>query len=504
MKNLTSQSLSKRAPKSRKKRFWLLIILLLFLFLLVLIGVMIYQTHKPLPAGLSMEAPVRLVKDTDVEFLYDLTYKKAGQTVYEQMIFERIIKAIEEAEQFIVVDMFLFNGYYKKEQSFPPLSRKLTDALIAQRNRHPQMPILIITDEVNTSYGSHPSEELELLEASGIPTSITDVDPLRDSSPLYSGIWRMFMQGFGQSGKGWIPNLMADTAPDMTLRSYMKLLNVKANHRKIIATEKTLIVPSANAHDASFYNSNTGFAVKGDIIGDALLSEQAALNLSESELTVPDFDFESMAQAGADGEANGEANVQLRFLTEGKILQRVLQSLAATESGDTVWMAMFYLADRQVIQELLQAAERGVQIRLILDPNENAFGNDKIGLPNRPVASELLEKSDKQIQIRWYNTGKEQFHSKLMFIEQKDQITIHNGSANFTTRNLADLNLESNLEIQASPDSRLAQQVRQYFQRLWGNDGAEFTLDYEAYEDKTVALKKAMYALQRWLGFTTY
>jgi HKD family nuclease len=487
-----------KKTKTRRIKIWLIVLIAV---IALFAGVMLYQTHKPLPPGISMEGPVHRVADQDIEFLSDLTYKKEtsdplNPTVQEQMIFDRIYQAIEDAEQFIVIDMFLFNGYYKLGQSYPPLSATLTDKLIAQKGKHPQMSIVVITDEINTSYGSHPSPELDRLQAAGIRTVETDVDPLRDSSPLYSAGWRLFAQWFGHFGRGWLPNPMADQAPEMSVRSYLKLLNVKANHRKVIATERTLIVPSANAHDASFYNSNSGIAVNGSgIVGDALASELAAGRLTDSNLQLPIYTPQAEQEAG---------DIEVRLLTEGKILQHVLQDLAQASSGDTVWMGMFYLADRQVIRELLAASARGAQVRLILDPNENAFGNDKIGLPNRPVAAELLEKSSRRIAIRWYNTNEEQYHTKLMLVKKKDRVLISNGSANLTTRNLDDLNLETNLDVSAPPDSRIARQVLQYFDRLWNNEGAEFTLDCSAYEDKTVWLKRVMYTLQGWLGFTTF
>jgi HKD family nuclease len=362
--------------------------------------------------------------------------------------------------------------------------------------KYPQISIVVITDAINTSYGSHPSPELERLEAAGIRTVLTDVDPLRDSTPLYSAGWRIFAQWFGQSGKGWISNKMADMAPDMTLRSYLKLLNVKANHRKVIATEKTVILPSANAHDASFNNSNSAFEVKGDIIADVLESEQAAINMSHSDIKLPSYN-----RTGS-----GSGNIGVQLLTEGKILEHLLRDVSEAGPGDALWMGMFYLADRQVVKQLLEASDRGVQIRLILDPNENAFGNEKIGIPNRPVASELLAKSNDRIQIRWYNTSEEQYHTKLMMIEHQDQerVVIHNGSANFTTRNLADLNLETNLKVAAPKDSEVAQDIHRYFNRLWNNEGAEFTVDYSAYRDETVLLKRLLYRMQVWLGFTTF
>ncbi len=358
----------------------------------------------------------------------------------------------------------------------------------------PGLQVIVLSDEVNTSYGSHPARELEKLKAAGIPCLITPTDQLRDSTPFYSAVWRTFLQWFGQTGKGWIPNPMANTAPPMTLRSYLELFNVKANHRKAVITENTAIVMSANAHDASFYNSNIGFEVKGSaLIEDSLTAEQAVSDLAGGP-KLPEYK--------SDGRESGDTGVQL--LTEGKIYSHLLDTIKASKPGDTIWMGMFYLADRSVIRELLQAAERGVKINLILDPNQNAFGQDKIGIPNRPVARELMEKSNGRIEIRWYNTLKEQYHTKLLMVTNATQSVILGGSANFTPRNLDDLNLENNLLVTAPSGSRVAQETGAYFRRLWSNDGAQYTLDYPAYEDKMVPVKRVLYRLQGLLGFTTF
>src|SRR5690348_5463488 len=82
------------------RKHWLLSIVLFWVIWLS--AVMFYQTHKTLPAGISMEGPLHHVTDNNIHFLYDLTYKKLGKTVQEQMIFDHVFKAIEEAEQFIV------------------------------------------------------------------------------------------------------------------------------------------------------------------------------------------------------------------------------------------------------------------------------------------------------------------------------------------------------------------------------------------------------------------
>ncbi len=249
------------------------------LLILWLIAVMLYQTYKPLPPGISYESPEYRVQN--VEFLHDLTYPSAdGQMQHEQQIFQRMLQVVEDAEQFVVVDMFLFNNYQHKGQNFPPVSQEFTDALIAKKMKQPDMNIWFITDEVNTNYNSAPNPLLEQLKQADIQVVITNVDPLRDSTPVYSAVWRTFFQWFGQSGKGWIPNLMASDSPDVTVRSYLKLLNVKANHRKVVVSEKTAIVSSGNIHDPSAYHSNIGFEVTGPIIGDIIQSEQAVVNMS--------------------------------------------------------------------------------------------------------------------------------------------------------------------------------------------------------------------------------
>ncbi|WP_068776689.1 phospholipase D family protein [Paenibacillus sp. FJAT-26967] len=468
------------------------------------------HTNKPLPPGLSFEGEAHQVDNVD--FLYDLSFQKDGGYQQEQMIFDRVGRAIAEAKKFVVIDMFLFNGYYHEDQSFPPLSDKLANQLLEAKQKNPDLQIAVVTDEVNTTYGSHQAPEIDRLKEAGISVVYTDTVPLRDSVPLYSAFWRIGLQWFGQSGEGWLPNPMADNAPKVTLRSYLKLFNVKANHRKVVATDQTVLLLSANPHDASFNNSNIGFEIKGSsgFIAEVLATEQAASDMSGGP-KLPVLDKVSGGDKSGGGASSSRAEaesgnpVTARLLTEGKIYSRLLKSIEEAQPGDEIRMGMFYLADRQVMDRLLRASERGAHVQLLLDPNENAFGRSKIGIPNRPVAAELLRKSKGKIEVKWYNTKEEQFHTKMMYIRsQTGSAVINGGSANFTPRNLDDLNLETNVEITAPAGSKIVQDLDQYWDRIWNNRDAEYSLEYEAYEDKTVWIKRGLYRLQDMFGFTTY
>ncbi|WP_226668351.1 phospholipase D family protein [Metabacillus litoralis] len=466
----------------------------LCIFLVVIVTtVSIYHTYKTLPKGISYESPT--YKVDDVDFFYDLTYKdKKNQQVIEQSIFKKINETIREANDFVVVDMFLLNSYVDKDKDFPKLSENLINELINQKRRKPNLEIVVITDKINTSYSSHTVKQHQWLKENEITVIYTNLNKLRDPNPIYSGIWRTFFQWFGQEGKGWLPNPLAEEAPDVTLRSYLKLMNIKANHRKVIATEKSAIITSANAHNASGFHSNIAFKVNGPIVNEVLKSEQAVVNFTGNDKQFPQMVF---------NDKNG-GDLSLQLLTEGKIQKHLLKAINTTKEDDTIWMAMFYLADTEVLEALKSAAERGTNINLILDPNQNAFGSEKMGLPNLPVAAELTQLSEGKINIRWYNTGKEQFHSKLIFIDKGDENIIIGGSANFTERNLDNYNLETNLKITSANNEEVVEEVRNYFERIWNNSNGTYTVDYEEYQDTLPLFKYVLYLTQKLFAFTTY
>lgn len=469
----------------KKKTLWFMLILIL-----IIASIAIFNKTKPLPEGLSAQS--ESYQTDEVTFLSDLSYFKNDQKKHEQEIFTEVLDVINKAEQFIVVDMFLFNDYTDQKRDFPDLSGKLTDALIKQKKKYPDLQVVFITDPVNTGYYSYDDKHLKKLKENNIEVVITNLSKLRDSNTIYSSAWRLFFQPFGQKGTGWLPNNFSENAPKMTLRSYAKLFNVKANHRKVLATEHNAIISSANPHNESGFASNIAFKVSGNIIHDIVEAEQAVINYSGGETMI---DHKGKVQSTA-----GEIDIQ--YLTEGKILSGILEEIKQTNDGDTIWIGMFYIANRDLIDELHKATDRGVKIKLILDPNKNAFGNSKTGLPNVPVASEMIE--DNNLAIRWYDPGEDQYHTKLIYINKQSKSVVIGGSANYTTRNLDDLNLENNLKITASTETKVIQDVDRYFNRLWDNEDGDFTEDYKAQEDLLTLPLKLTYWLQKVTSLTTY
>ncbi|OCA81995.1 phospholipase D family protein [Pseudobacillus wudalianchiensis] len=473
--------------KITKKR--LLIIILLSVYLIT----MLFHVYKPLPEHISYESPVYQVGADQVDFYYNVSGKVGEEKVFTEQIFKRTQEIIDEADQFIVLDFFLFNSYHEKNKEFPNITEKITEALIKKKQANPHMDIILISDEVNTSYNSHKTPEFEEMKKNGIKVIVTDTKTLRDSTPIYSAVWRMFFQWFGDKGTGWLPNGLAETAPDMTVRSYLKLFNIKANHRKTIATEKTTLVTSSNPHDESAYFANTAYEVKGALMNDLLVSEKAA---ADTRRNIP---FPQPVH-----QKTGKGEIKVQLLTEGKIAKAVKQEITKAKKGEEIWLAMFYLADRDIVDALTDAANRGVKVNMILDTNKNSFGKKKTGLPNIPMSEELREDSHGKIHIRWFAPEPEQFHTKMIYIKKKNSGTIISGSANYTSRNLNNFNLETDVKITGPRSAKAIKETERYFERLWQNEGAEYTTNYEEHYEKTAGIKRVIYTIQKLLHLTTY
>ncbi|MFP3344963.1 hypothetical protein R0J87_21025, partial [Halomonas sp. SIMBA_159] len=84
-----------------------------------------------------------------VEMIYDLSYaqdKEGTGLESELRIFDEIHELIEEAEEFLVIDLFLFDNYNDTETAYPAIAERLADHLIEKKQENPDFPIYFITD----------------------------------------------------------------------------------------------------------------------------------------------------------------------------------------------------------------------------------------------------------------------------------------------------------------------------------------------------------------------
>jgi phosphatidylserine/phosphatidylglycerophosphate/cardiolipin synthase-like enzyme len=443
---------------------------------------------------------------------------------------DRPLRLVAESRDVLVLDYFLFNPQVGPSGEpiaygvggLRPVASELRDALLARRRADPGLPILLIVDPINAWYGADLPPDLQALRDAGIDVVTVNLDPLRDSNALYSAAWRRLFKWWLQPvpGGGMLPNLLDRGGPPMSLAAVMRVLNFKANHRKLLITgdgngSLRGIIGSANPHDASSAHSNVALYVEGPALAPLLASEYAIAGLSgwtpgtrfppATASTVSNTPA-TPAAAGAPPPAAVVSDAFVAIATEGAIREALLERLSLAGSEAQVDIAMFYLSDRDVVEALVAAAKRGAAVRVLLDPNKDAFGFEKSGLPNRPVASELLAASDGAIRIRWYRTHGEQFHAKLAVIHSGPKLWFTLGSANFTRRNLADFNLEANVLVEADATGPLATSITEWFDMLWNNragNGIEFTADTEVYADSS-QLRYWLYRVMEASGLSTF
>jgi phosphatidylserine/phosphatidylglycerophosphate/cardiolipin synthase-like enzyme len=110
-----------------------------------------------------------------------------------------------------------------------------------------------------------------------------------------------------------------------------------------------------------------------------------------------------------------------------------------------------------------------------------------------------------QVEVRWAATHGEQYHAKVLRIVGPRQDILFIGSANWTRRNIGNLNLEANLLFQDAP--QLGQEFDAYFESVWTNGaGYEESLPYEDWAEAGWSLrwKTWLYRFQEWSGASTF
>jgi phospholipase D endonuclease domain protein len=485
------------------------------------------STIKTPPLGINYESPIR--ETENAEFHYDLTYlDKDGNIQYDRNLWDATYKVIDNAKDYLIVEMFLFNDLYNKDKEhFPEFAKEYTERLVKKQKENPNLKVYILADENNNFYGAFEHPFITSMKNAGINVIVVDIFKLKDTFPWYSPFWRTFIKPMGNpQNKGWITNFYGDMWPKLTIRNLLRALNVKADHKKVFLNEKEVVVSSANIHDPSYFHENIAIYTDGPIVKDVLHNLQLVAKFSDSEINVDGSDrrMENIMNSGSNDKTetdektlnsenqkennvkqiNNEENEQnvkektsinseknsitdteghtykIQYLTEGAIGKHLDEDIDSLKAGDELLMGMYFLADKGVIDRLIKAANRGVKIRIIFDRSRDAFGMSTNGLPNKPVSKKLKKKTKGKIEIKWYFTNNEQYHTKITLMKKTDgNVIINAGSANLIKKNIRGYIMDANFRILTTQDSKISKDIYEYFDRLWENKDGLFTLNFD-------------------------
>ena len=431
-------------------------------------------------------------RSTSCDFLYDVTSADVfGAPVVRQQIFDVMLDTIAGARQFIVVDFFLFNGHRGAAGDTPPhraLSAELRDALLARKRALPGLTVLVISDPINDVYGSIPSPDLAALRDAGIEVVVIDLDELRDSNFIYSAFWRLTMKWWSGdgSGDGWLPNPLAGGPEEVTFGAWARLLNFKANHRKVLIADDgkgglTGIVTSANPHDASSRHSNVALKLSGAALQPLLESELALARESGW-----DSGWQPPPLAPAPPIANPVNAARVQVLTEGRDRRGHPAQLRADPRRRqhrhrdvlSIRSQRHRGPDRR-----RQAWRRGAGDPR---PQQGRFRSREERYPE-PLggrgAGRRLRRSDQAALVP---------HARRAVPRQargdahRRRILVHAGIGQPHPPQLGDYNLEANIAVSVPPAAELAVSIGTWFEMLWSNKGPpdlEYTADFGTYAD---------------------
>lgn len=432
-------------PQTRHARVALPTILLLFLLAWLAVG--IWNSVKPLPPGTHVISLTTRLAESDVEFLNDAPRR--------QEILGVESAAIDRAEQLIVLD-----------QSMP--AGELLRHLLARKRLRPSIKIVWLTDPAE-GIGGVGAQSVWALEQAGIIVVRIKLDRLRDSNPLYSGLWRLCV--------GWWSDPYDDAAGGDGLQSWARRQNHKADLRSLIVADDgaggwTSIVTSGAAHDggdaavhvADNAGGNVGLELHGRFARDIVASELQIAAWSTDDDRLP-------AAPRIDGGAVG--SIDARFLTEGAVHGALLDAVDSAGDDDDVSIAALVFGERPLLEATLRAAARGAHVRVLLNPDR---------LPNQAVAGEITRESNGRIEVRWYRTPEDGAQTKLVIVRHRADSWINLGPADLTRRGLDDLNLAANVELRTPARTAAARAAAEFFQRLWSGAAA-----YPDYADESTA-----------------
>jgi hypothetical protein len=387
--------------------------------LLAWLAVVFWNSAKPLPPGTHIVSQVSRLSESDVEFLVESPLNRDASA--------RDLSVVDHAEQLIVIDR-------------SPMTRNLAQRVLERKRQRPNLKIILVTDPGNEALGGTPPQTLTSLERAGVIVARVRLDRLRDSNPPYTALWRMAF--------AWWSDPFDEAPGRATLGAWLRMQNHKSDHRQFVVADDgsggwTAVVSPAGA--------SASLILRGSLARAMIAGELETAAWSTDDDRLP---------AGPQMIGRGVGTIDARFLTEGAIETALLDAIRATGAGDHIGIAVQIFSERRLVEAALSAAARGARLQVILARN---------AATNRAVAAELLQGGGGRIEIRWNAGEPEASYPRLLVVRHRSDVWMNVGSANFTRRDLDDLNLTASVELRTPARAAAARAATDYFAAAWSN-----------------------------------
>ncbi|MGB9638799.1 MAG: phospholipase D-like domain-containing protein [bacterium] len=235
------------------------------------------------------------------------------------------------------------------------------------------------------------------------------------------------------------------------LKDYVKYQLMHAKY--IVIDGKKSIVSSLNWSNRAFKNIDCGLYLEGPVVDDLEKEFWFLFKRSGGK------DYQYVPRAEIAG--NYKASLLIADKNFPKDSYKAAVYRAVSNAKKNIFISAFVLSDPYLIKLLLDAKNRGVNIKVILDPNKS----DTYDNPNYQTAKIL---KDNKISYRWFKPNEysdvefNMLHTKLMIVD--DEVIV--GSGNFSHKGL-DINHEVGL---ITNDQNILKQATSFFNSIWQNN----------------------------------
>lgn len=162
----------------------------------------------------------------------------------------------------------------------------------------------------------------------------------------------------------------------------------------------------------------------------------------------------------SDEAAGSAARSRLVVTRPGRANQRRAVRELIGSARCRAWVQMFYLTEPTIVDRLIAARRRGVDVRVLCDANECSLGVRLHGAPNLPFVQDLIEGG---VAVRLYHSRPgSQMHQKSIVIDSR---LVYAGATNLTRQSFR-VNTESAL---IADDPALGQVLDARFARCWSD-----------------------------------
>ena len=240
------------------------------------------------------------------------------------------------------------------------------------------------------------------------------------------------------------------------------LAPLKLAHDKIIVVDgTTAIVGGMNLATAVAGNHDLLLRVTGPAVAapQAVFDHDWGLAHGRRE-RFPDWCARGVAGGGDEAWPH-----RLRFTVTrpARSDQRQLLLELIDRARERLWVQMFYVTEQTLVESLGRAARRGVDVRVLCDPNEFSLGVRLYGAPNLPFVKELVAAG---VPVRLFDASPgAQMHQKSIVVDSR---YVFAGATNLTRQSFR-VNTESAFLVDG-PD--LAEVFERRFMGDWTSRSA--------------------------------